>query len=140
MSFEQALKFVLEREGGYVNDPADPGGETKYGISKKSYPNVDIRHLTPELAAVIYQSDYWAPAGCDDLEPGLALVVFDTAVNCGKSRAVEWLAEFPQVEDYLWHRLAYYRGLVQAKATMQKFLVGWVRRLELLREAVLQQS
>ena len=140
MSFDQALKFVLEREGGYVNDPLDPGGETKYGISKKSYPNVDIRHLTPELAAVIYQSDYWAPAGCDDLSPDLALVVFDTAVNCGVKRAVEWLQAYPQVEDYLWHRIAYYRGLAQTKASLLKFLVGWIRRMELLREAVLQQS
>jgi len=140
VSFDQALKFVLEREGGYVNDPLDPGGETKYGISKKSYPNVDIKKLTPELAAVIYQSDYWAPAGCDDLSPDLALVVFDSAVNCGVERAVEWLEAYPQVEDYLWHRLGYYRGLVQAKATMGKFLVGWIKRLELLREAALQQS
>lgn len=140
MSFDQALALVLKFEGGYVNDPVDPGGETKYGISKRSYPNVDIRNLTPELAGTIYQNDYWGPAGCDRLTPGMAVVVFDTAVNCGKARAVEWLNQFPDAEDYLWHRLAYYRGLVQAKASMGKFLVGWVRRLELLREAIPTQS
>jgi lysozyme family protein len=140
VSFEQALKFVLEREGGYVNDPLDPGGETKYGISKKSYPNVDIRNLTPELAGSIYQADYWAPCGCDDRPAPLALVVFDTAVNIGTARAVAWLQQYPQVEDYLWHRLAYYRGLVQSKSSLSKFLIGWLRRLELLREAARQQS
>lgn len=123
-------------EGGYVNDPADPGGETKYGISKRAYPNVDIRNLTPELAGTIYENDYWGPAGCAQLPPGMALVVFDSAVNCGVQRAVNWLHDYPITEDYLWHRLAYYRGLAQTKATMLKFLVGWVRRLELLRDAI----
>ena len=61
-------------------------------------------------------------------------------IQPGVRRAVEWLQVYPQVEDYLWHRLAYYRGLVQSKATLGKFLVGWIRRLELLREAALQQS
>ncbi len=65
MSFDQALKFVLEREGGYVNDSSDPGGETKFGISKKAYPNLDIRNLTPELAGAIYKADYWGPSGCE---------------------------------------------------------------------------
>lgn len=136
MSFAQALKFVLEREGGYVNDSQDPGGETKFGISKRSYPNVDIRNLTPELAGTIYANDYWGPAGCEHLTPGMAVVVFDSAVNVGVRRAVEWLQTYPDAEDYLWHRLAYYRGLVQSKASMGKFLVGWVRRLELLRDAI----
>lgn len=136
MSLDQALALVLKFEGGYVNDPDDPGGETKYGISKRSYPNVDIRNLTPELAGTIYQNDYWGPAGCAHLTPGMAVVVFDSAVNVGVRRAVEWLGQYPDADDYLWHRLAYYRGLVQAKATMGKFFVGWVRRLELLRDAI----
>jgi lysozyme family protein len=136
MSFEQALKFVLEREGGYVNDPLDPGGETNYGISKKVYPNVDIRNLTPDLAGLIYHKDYWLASGCEDLTPGMALVVFDTAVNCGVTRAVGWLHTFPAAEDYLWHRLDYYRELVKAKPTLNKFFSGWVKRLLLLRSAI----
>jgi len=136
MSWAQALTFVLDREGGYVNNPADPGGETNYGISKRAYPNLDIRGMTPELAGTIYKNDYWMPAGCDALPPAMALIVFDTAVNCGVSRATAWLHDFPEPEAYLWHRLAYYRGLAQQKGfKLLKFLPGWVRRLELLREA-----
>lgn len=136
MSFDQAVKFVLEREGGYVNDPQDPGGETNYGISKRAYPNVNIKALTPEDAAVIYKRDYWSPAGCDQMTPGMALVVFDTAVNVGVNRAVAWFRQFPDAEDYLWLRLEYYRSLAQTKPNMLKFLPGWVRRLILLRGAV----
>jgi len=137
MSWEHALTWILAREGGYVNDPADPGGETNYGISKRAYPNLDIRSLTTELAGTIYRNDYWMKAGCDNLPGDMALVVFDTAVNCGVSRATAWLHDFPVVEDYLWNRLAYYRGLAQQKSfRMLKFLPGWVRRLELLRAAV----
>lgn len=136
MSFEQALTFVLAREGGYVNDPADPGGETNLGISKRAYPNLDIRNLTPELAGLVYHKDYWLAAGCETLTPGIALVVFDSAVNCGVTRAVGWLHEFPDVEDYLWHRLDYYQGLAKAKPPLGKFLGGWLKRMILLRNAI----
>lgn len=136
MSFEQALDFVLAREGGFVDDPADPGGMTKYGISKHAYPNLDIRNLTPELAGEIYRTDYWGPAGCDAFNPGMALALFDAAVNCGVERAKGWAAEFPAPEDFLWRRVAYYRTLSQNKPSMLKFLPGWLRRLELLRDAI----
>jgi len=130
------MAAVYLDEGGYVNDKTDRGGETNYGISKRAYPNLDIRSLTPELAGTIYKNDYWTPAGCDLLPPDMALIVFDTAVNCGVSRAVGWLHLFPIPEDYLWNRLAYYRGLAQQKGfKLLKFLPGWVHRLELLRTA-----
>ena len=136
MSFDQALAFVLLREGGLVDDPADPGGLTNFGISQRAHPDVDVRHLTREGAAVIYRTAYWEAAGCDQLTPGMALVVFDSAVNCGVSRAQEWLSQYPDPEDYLWRRIAYYRSLVQNKPLMLKFLAGWLRRLELLRDAM----
>ncbi|MBR1734340.1 MAG: hypothetical protein IJ730_02670, partial [Alphaproteobacteria bacterium] len=44
--FKKAFNYMLKNEGGYVNDPADPGKETKYGISKRSYPNLNIRQLS----------------------------------------------------------------------------------------------
>jgi len=53
-AFEVALNFVLKWEGGYVNDPRDSGGETKFGISKKAYPNLDIKNLTQQQAGEIY--------------------------------------------------------------------------------------
>lgn len=70
-------------EGGYVNDPDDPGGETKYGISKRAYPDVDIANLTPEGAAALYRPDYWDAAHCNELPWPVNLVVFDGAVNQG---------------------------------------------------------
>ncbi|WP_185954300.1 glycoside hydrolase family 108 protein [Balnearium lithotrophicum] len=73
-------------EGGYVNDKDDPGSETKFGISKKQYPNLDIKSLTKEQAKEIYWKDYWLKAKCPDLEayhPKLAIYHFDTAVNTG---------------------------------------------------------
>jgi lysozyme family protein len=136
MSFDQAVTFVLEREGGLSDDPTDPGGLTNFGISQRAYPDLDIRHLTVEGATAIYKRDYWDAAGCDALTPAVALAVFDSAVNCGVQRAKEWLAHYPDPQDYLWRRVAYYRSLVQNKPALLTFLVGWVRRLELLRDAM----
>ena len=82
-TFEDALKFVLKWEGGYSNDPNDPGGETKFGISKRSYPNLDIKNLTLKQAKEIYFQNYWLKAGCDKLTSPLDIIVFDTAVNMG---------------------------------------------------------
>lgn len=77
--FDQAVAFVLAEkiEGGYVNDPRDPGGETKFGISKRSYPREDIKALTRDRAITIYKRDYWDKPGCDKLPPKLAVALFD---------------------------------------------------------------
>ncbi len=78
----------MRYEGGYVCDPADPGGETHYGISRRTYPHVDLRHLTPEQAKILYFRDFWAPYGYGRLrDPATAAKVFDLAVNCGPVRA-----------------------------------------------------
>lgn len=70
-------------EAGYVDDPQDPGGETKYGISKRRYPQEDIRNLTLERAQLLMRRDYWDCHDLDALEYGKALCVFDAAVNGG---------------------------------------------------------
>ena len=59
--FDRALAAVLDWEGAVTNDAADPGGLTKYGISQRAYPSLDIASLTVEQAAVIYHQDYWLP-------------------------------------------------------------------------------
>lgn len=87
----QAIAFVLEEEGGYVNDPNDPGGETNFGISKRAYPDLPIALLTKADALAIYERDYWYPAGCHQLPGPLALCVLDMAVNMGMERAVRTL-------------------------------------------------
>lgn len=83
--FEQAVGFVLKEqiEGGYVNDPRDPGGETNFGISKRSYPKLNIKALTRDDAIAIYKRDYWDACKCDELPPEIAVAVFDCAVNQG---------------------------------------------------------
>lgn len=88
MNFEQAFEKLIGHEGGYVNDRRDKGGETKFGISKRSYPGEDIAGMTLERAREIYARDYWGPAGCDGLPDGAKLQVFDMAVNSGVKTAI----------------------------------------------------
>jgi lysozyme family protein len=85
----KAIAFVLRMEGGQEAelDPADPGGLTKFGISQKAYPNLDIRALTMDEAISIYHRDYWLPISGDDLPPALAIATFDCAVNQGVTKA-----------------------------------------------------
>jgi len=91
MDFATAFERVLGHEGGYVNDRRDPGGETKYGISKRAYPMEDIPNLTVERARQIYRRDYWGPAGCDALPDAIKLPMFDLAVNSGVRTAIRLL-------------------------------------------------
>lgn len=83
MSFDDAFALVVGLEAGYVNDPHDPGGETKFGISKRAYPNLDIPQLTLEQAKAIYERDYWGKCGCGLMAWPVALQVFDAAANQG---------------------------------------------------------
>jgi lysozyme family protein len=84
------IEFVIRHEGGYVSDPDDPGGETKYGISKRAHPELDIKNLSPRQAANIYRTEYWDRLGLALLHAPLAWALMDSAVNCGKKRAVKW--------------------------------------------------
>lgn len=87
--FDMAIEKIFENEGGYVFHPSDPGGETKYGISKRSYPKVNIHDLTKEQAKMIYKKDFWDRLGLDEVgESRVAFEIFDTAINCGIKRAV----------------------------------------------------
>lgn len=92
-AFERAVNFILrdDIEGGYVNDPQDPGGETNGGISKASYPQLEIRTLTRDDKKRIYYRDFWSPLQLDRIPPRIALVVFDSAVNQGRDAAVKLL-------------------------------------------------
>lgn len=98
-AFDAALKVVLHHEGGYVDHPKDPGGRTNMGITQKvldmanspaigmtGLPN-DVRALTYDDAAAIYHALYWNAVSGDDLPPGVAMIVFDCAVNQGVARA-----------------------------------------------------
>ena len=86
--FDQAMDFVFAMEGEGSNDPNDPGGLTKWGISQKSNPDIDVASLTKEQAVEIYRKRYWDQCRCSELPPSLAFVVFDEAVNQGASAAI----------------------------------------------------
>ncbi len=128
--FDRAFKYLIGEEGGYVNDPADPGGETKYGISARSYPRVNIRDLTLTDAKAIYKRDFWDPLQLDQRQWGAALCLFDCAVNQGLTRAKALLAQVatssqPFVVAFQAERALHYASL----PTFARFGRGWMRRL-----------
>lgn len=98
-NFDACLAKVLKHEGGFVNHPADPGGMTNLGVTKKVYEewvghpvNERImRSLTPQHVKALYKANYWDAVRGDDLPLGLDLCVFDFAVNAGVSRAARYL-------------------------------------------------
>lgn len=164
--FQRGLDFVLRWEGGYVNDPADAGGETKYGISKRAFPQLDIANLTKEQAGEIYQSIYWDRVGFgldtvaeDYARPRFAICIFDTAVNMGVGRAQKLAQKAANaipdgkwgpltrkafmersdallVEMLLFYRRQAYRDIVASKPSQEKFLKGWLNRVKSLQEYV----
>ena len=91
MTFDEAFAVVIGNEGGYVDHPADPGGETNFGISRRAYPGEDIKGMTIDRAREIYRRDYWGPAGCDAVPDGIRADLFDMAVNAGPAAAVRAL-------------------------------------------------
>ena len=97
MDFNTAFLRLLGNEGVYVNNPQDPGGETNWGISKRSYPNVDIANLTQDGAKEIYLRDFWNPIG--DADPAIKFQVFDFAVNSGIQTAIRKLQAAIGVAD-----------------------------------------
>lgn len=156
-NFEKAIEVVLAHEGGYVNHPADPGGETKYGITKRSYPNVDIKNLTIAEAKQIYFDDFWKPFRFEQIiNDAMATKLFDTSVNTGTKRAVRFvqqalntmgksldvdgvfgpgtLAAINSVDNsvllnvYRGVQAEYYKGLVAADPKKSVFLKGWLVR------------
>ena len=80
--FLKAFEYLMYNEGGYVNDKQDAGGETRYGISKRSYPQLDIKSLTRDQARQIYFVDFWMKAKCEQIDDeNIATKFFDLAVT-----------------------------------------------------------
>lgn len=150
-AFEKAFAALMQHEGGYVDDPDDPGGETKYGISKRAYPKLDIRNLTTDDARGIYRRDYWDRIGGDAIGGARAAAIFDFAVNAGvgtaarlaqtvvgavpdgdiglKSiEAITAMDEALFVTAYRLGRIARYTHLCENNPKLRKYFFGWVRR------------
>ena len=99
VNFLKAINRVLGHEGGYVNDPKDPGGETNWGISKRSYPSIDIKNLTRNQAISIYYKDFWLKAHCEELSDGAGYQLLDSAVNSGISQSIRFAQRALGVSD-----------------------------------------
>jgi len=128
-NFDKAFKFILKWEGGYSNDKDDLGGETKYGISKRSYPNLDIKNLTIEMAKEIYKKNYWDKLGCDKLSFPMDIIAFDTSVNMGISTANELLKNSNgDPKEFIILRIKKYKEIVEKNKKMEKFFLGWINR------------
>jgi len=97
IDFDTAFDRLIGHEGGYVNHPDDPGGETQWGISKRSYPLLDIKNLSRDQAKGIYRADYWDKLG--NLHGAIKFQVFDIAVNSGISTAIKLLQRSIGVKD-----------------------------------------
>lgn len=98
INFDQAFDRLIGNEGGYVNNPRDPGGETNWGISKRAYPDVDIASLTRDGAKDIYRRDFYNQAGVS-LEPAMMFQVFDASVNHGIQTSIRLLQRSIGVAD-----------------------------------------
>ena len=144
-NFDSAFTALLGNEGGYSNNPVDPGGETMYGITKRvalkhGYTG-DMRALPLELAKSIAKAEYWDPIKGDQLPAPLDFQVFDAAYNSGAARASEWLqkaSEAPGDVASVVMRFDAYRLLfLDSLPIWPSFGRGWTRRIaeNLLRAA-----
>lgn len=107
-TFQIDLTDVLKREGGFVNDPKDPGGATNHGVTQHEYdhwraahglPSRSVVKIATDEIAAIYAEDYWQPIHGDALPAGVDYCVFDFAVNSGPTRAVKFLQRAVGVKD-----------------------------------------
>ena len=99
ITFNEAFDRLIGHEGGYVNDPKDPGGETKWGISKRAYPHLDIANLSRDDARAIYRVDFWNRIDANTLPGSVAFQLFDFAVNSGIETAVRYFQRAIHVAD-----------------------------------------
>jgi lysozyme family protein len=157
-SFAESIPIIFRHEGGYVNDPNDRGGETNHGISKRAYPDLDIRNLTKDDAAAIYYEDYWKPLQLGSVnDEDVAGYLLDCAVNHGAGRAGKFaqkvanafgaelaidsvmgpltIAAINGIGDqraYLYgligERAAFFCALAREARRQRRFIRGWLTR------------
>lgn len=157
-TFDIAFERTMKWEGGYVNHPNDPGGETNFGISKRAHPQVDIKNLTREAAKEIYRKEYWRKE-YQELPFLVAIKVFDMAVNMGHQQAhrllqratnhilqfqpvvidgfigPQTMAAIEEVDDINQllreiraQQARFYATLAINNPSRKAFLLGWMRR------------
>lgn len=157
--FEDIVKDTLNSEGGYSKCESDPGGETKYGISKRSYPDLDIENLSLDEAKKIYYLDFWIKFKCYKLkDKKMAAKFFDLCVNMGGYRATKLLQRslcsfgknvisdgvigeetinavnsvnnLGLVESLVREAKNFYVDIVEQNPKLKIFLSGWLKRAD----------
>jgi lysozyme family protein len=138
-NFDEALRFTLQYEGGYVNDPLDPGGPTNMGITLATLSHelgrqarlTEVRNLSVAQASDIYRKKFWNAVGADALPSGVDALAFDIAVNMGVGRALRFLSESEtcrpvraRIETIHGLRMGFWKRL----AIWARFGRGWTRR------------
>jgi len=155
--FEKAFEYVIRNEGGYIFDNNDPGGETKFGISKRSYPALNIKDLTLEDAKKIYYRDFWQKGRFEEILNDLVSTqLFDLSINLGiraavivLQRALRSVGKTVQEDGLMGpetlsaatkseprcllaaiksEAAGYYRQIAAKNPSQQKFLKGWLNR------------
>ena len=152
--FEDAFLYMIHNEvggdmvnGGYTVDPDDPGGETRWGISKSTYPNVDIKNLTLDGAKAIYLRDYWRFSGINDQR--VATKVFDHYVNRkatiqqvqvaagaiadgiyggNTEHAINVMDPAVFLQNFVNGLIAMYNDLIAKNPKLAKYKNGWLNR------------
>jgi len=148
-----ALETTLKHEGKLVDHPDDPGGLTNFGISKKAYPDLDIRNLTQDDAMDIYYKDYWLRYKIDKLPLNIQKIVFDGCVNMGGGmirvlqltvnrkggklkldgkigkNTIKYTKRFkPEPDRLRAYRVRYYINLIRRNPKLESFYYGWFKR------------
>jgi len=98
-NWQKSFELMLKSEGGYVNNPADPGGMTNLGVTKATWENwvgrasdeAEMRSLTPEKVEPLYKKKFFDAVRGDELPVGLDYLLFDFAVNAGAGRSIKTL-------------------------------------------------
>ena len=164
-NYQKCLDMTLHHEGGYVNHPKDPGGETNLGVTKRVYEDwggtKDMKDLEVEDVAPIYRKNYWDRIKADDLPSGLDLCVFDFGVNAGTGRAAKYLqtmigtvadggigpntlralanyVESEGVESTIKNYQAERQSYYERLSTFETFGRGWTRRVKETTESALE--
>jgi len=158
--FLKAVNLTLVNEDGYVNDPRDPGGETNFGISKRSYPNVDIKGLTRDGAIAIYLKDFWNTLYASITDQFVTNALFDLGVLFGTHSAVRVIQNVLMVAvdgvfgpvtlatvnaqnvaillmNFRNAMIAYATAIVVRNPGDSVFLTGWTNRIRTMTAVVL---
>lgn len=135
-NFIKAMQFIALHEwsnrpdGAYTNDPVDPGGETRFGIAKRSHPTVDIKNLTLGEALSIYESDYWNHYNLDQVDSPMCFCLMDSYVQHRPS-VVRQLIDIAKGDWKLFiaSRREFYLRLITKNPSQIRFKNGWMNRM-----------